>query len=130
MERRKQAGKEVQPPDMESLNAAREVRMKEIAMEALLKEIVIYAIFVLIVFFLSYQARDSDSFIFAENVKNTFFRNSPTFDSVSISLGDKNYLLLFNFLSNISSVFKGARGTCATSPPLNIKVFKLNKLMS
>ena len=68
---------------MESLNAARDLRMKEIKMEALLKEIIIYAIFVTVVFFLSYQARDSDSFIFAENVKNTFFRNTPLFESVS-----------------------------------------------
>ena len=85
MERRKQAAADVQPPDMESLNAARELRMKEMAMEALLKEIITYAIFVLIVFFLSYQARDSDSFIYAENIKNTFFRNSPTFDGVSLN---------------------------------------------
>ena len=85
MERRKQAAADVQPPDMESLNAARELRMKEMAMEALLKEIITYAIFVLIVFFLSYQARDSDSFIYAENIKSTFFRNSPTFDGVSLN---------------------------------------------
>ena len=95
IERRKQAASDVQPPDIESLNAARELRMKEIAMEALLKEIIIYAIFVLVVFFLSYQARDSDSFMYAENIKNTFFRNTPAFDGVKAKFYTNLNLLIY-----------------------------------
>ena len=67
-------------------------------MEALLKEIITYAIFVLIVFFLSYQARDSDSFLYAENIKNTFFRNSPTFDGVKF---EPFCILLLNIVHRV-----------------------------
>ncbi len=81
------AAADIQPPDMESLNAARELRLKEVAMEAILKEVMIYFVFVMVTFFLSYQARDSNSFIFAQNIKNTFFWNgAPYFDSVRLQL--------------------------------------------
>ena len=46
------------PPDPEALEAAREQRLNELKMEAVLKEIVIYFFFLLIIFFISYQQRD------------------------------------------------------------------------
>lgn len=78
--KRKMANSDFKPPDLEALNEARENRMKELKMEAVVKEIVIYAIFVLILFFLSYQARDSESFLFAENLKGFF---ASGFDKVT-----------------------------------------------
>ena len=77
IQRRKMAASQVAPPDMASLEKARELRMNELTMEAILKEMIVYFFFLMVIFFLSYQARDSDSFIFAENIKNTFERNVP-----------------------------------------------------
>jgi hypothetical protein len=62
---------------MESLNKARENRMMEIQMETVLREIAIYIVFVLVLFFLSYQQRDSNSYQMAENLK-AFFDNGFT----------------------------------------------------
>ena len=73
----------MQPPDMASLEEARQLRMKEIAMEAILKECIVYFFFILVVFFLSYQARDGDSYQFAHSIKNQFVRGSTPLDSVS-----------------------------------------------
>ena len=77
IQRRKMTASQVAPPDMASLEKARELRMNELQMEAILKEMIVYFFFLIVIFFLSYQARDSDSFIFAENIKNTFERNVP-----------------------------------------------------
>ncbi len=80
---RKMGASDIQPPDTASLEAARELRLKEIAMEAILKEVLVYFLFVTVVFFLSYQARDADSFLFTSNIRNNFVFNNPSFDSVS-----------------------------------------------
>ena len=80
------AASAIQPPDTAALEAARELRMKEIQMEAVLKEVIVYFFFVMVVFFLSYQARDADSFLLAQNIKNTFVDNSPSLSSVCIML--------------------------------------------
>lgn len=70
--RRRQANEELEPPDTEALEEARKKRVKEMKMEAILKEIFIYFFFVLILFFLSYQQRDVRSFFYTENMKNMF----------------------------------------------------------
>ena len=57
---------------MEKLEESRKTREKEIRMEEILKEIMIYFFFVLILFFLSYQGRDKESFVFTENIKSMF----------------------------------------------------------
>lgn len=67
---------------MDALKAARENRLKEIQMEAILKECVVYFFFVMVLFFISYQTRDMASYNFNENIKNTFVRTKPAFDSV------------------------------------------------
>ncbi|XP_046581985.1 LOW QUALITY PROTEIN: uncharacterized protein LOC124289408 [Haliotis rubra] len=69
---RKMANSEYAPPDTKDLDEVRDLRLKEIKMEAVLKEIIIYTFFVLVIFFLSYQQRDSDSFGFGQNIKNRF----------------------------------------------------------
>ena len=83
IEQRKVATSQLAPPDEEALEAARELRKKEMAMEAILKECIVYFFFVIVVFFLSYETRDTASFHFANNIKNTFVYNSPSLDSVS-----------------------------------------------
>ena len=59
-----------------------QLRMQEIQMEAILKECIVYFFFVITTFFLSYETRDSSSYIFAQNIKDTFKYTSPAFDSV------------------------------------------------
>ena len=66
---------------MEALEKSRENRMKEIKMEEILKEILVYGFFVLVLFFLSYQQRDKESFVFTENLKSMFLGK---FESVRI----------------------------------------------
>jgi len=66
------ANETLEPPDTEALEEARKQRVKEMKMEAILKEIGIYFFFVLILFFLSYQQRDTRSFLYTENMKSMF----------------------------------------------------------
>ncbi len=66
------ATSEFAPPDNGDLDEIREYRMKEIKMESVVKEIAIYSFFVFVIFFLSYQQRDLDSFGLGENVRNHF----------------------------------------------------------
>ena len=80
-ERRKQANADFEPPDMELLEQQRENRLKEIKMEEILKEILVYGFFILILFFLSYQQRDMESFNMTENLKSMFLGK---FESVRI----------------------------------------------
>ena len=76
IQRRKMAASDIAPPDSASLEEARQLRLKEIQMEEVLKECIVYVFFVLVLFFLSYQTRDTASFNFAQNVKNTFVSSS------------------------------------------------------
>jgi len=80
---RKLKASDIPPPDTAALEKARDTRMKEIQMEAILKECITYFFFIMVLFFLSYQTRDADSFIFAQNIKNTFVHNSPSLDSIN-----------------------------------------------
>ena len=83
---RKIKATDIPPLDTEALEKARQTRLNEMQMEAILKECLVYFFFIMVLFFLSYQTRDADSFNFAENIKNTFVRTSPSFDSVSFHL--------------------------------------------
>ncbi|XP_013393280.1 uncharacterized protein LOC106161002 [Lingula anatina] len=80
--RRKMAQSSLKPPDLTALTAAREQRMKEIQMEAIIKEILIYFFFLLILFFLSYQTRSTSSYLFTEMIRNTFINTSPAIKDV------------------------------------------------
>ena len=79
---------------MEKLEESRQNRLKEIKMEEILKEIMIYFFFVLILFFLSYQGRDKESFVYTENMKNMFLGN---FESVSYLGFKKKYTRMMHF---------------------------------
>lgn len=80
--KRKEANAEFQPPDPSTLEEARQQRLIELKMEEVLKELTSYIFFVIILFFLSYQQRDSNSYTYATNLKNTFTHN---FESVNNS---------------------------------------------
>ena len=84
LKQRRAAQTAIDRPNTEALKKAREVRLKQIEMNAIIKECVIYLIFVLVVYFISYQERDRRSFLFAQNVKNQFFGGKPAFSSVSL----------------------------------------------
>ena len=81
MLQRKMANSNYQPPNTAELELARKLRLNEIQMEAVLKEIITYILFLMVIFFLSYQQRDPVSFQYAENLKSIFL---PGFKSVSI----------------------------------------------
>ena len=86
VERRKKAATEMPDVDLKALEEQRQTRLKEIAMEAILKECIVYFFFVSIVFFLSYQARDITSYDLSRNIRNTFVETSPSFESVSLRI--------------------------------------------
>ncbi|XP_069123478.1 uncharacterized protein [Argopecten irradians] len=88
-QRRKIQNSEFKPPDMKTLEEQRQLRMMELKMEEVVREIGIYALFVLILFFLSYQTRDSDSFLMADNLKSTL---GSGFDKISTVTDYWNWL--------------------------------------
>lgn len=81
--RRREASDTLVPPDAEKLEEQKQARLREIKMEAILKEILIYGFFVLVLFFLSYQQRDTQSFYYTDNMKNMFVGD---FEGVSVLL--------------------------------------------
>ena len=83
LKQRRAAQTAVDRPNVEALKRAREIRLKQIEMNAIIKECIIYLVFVFVVYFISYQERDFRSFLFAQNVKNQFFGGKPSFSSVS-----------------------------------------------
>jgi len=85
LKQRRAAQTAVDRPNTEALKKAREVRLKQIEMNAIIKECIIYLIFVLVVYFISYQERDRRSFLFNQNIKNQFFGGKPSFSAVSLT---------------------------------------------
>ena len=96
--RRKKAATEMPDVDVKALEAARELRLKEIQMEAILKEFLVYFFFVSVVFFLSYQTRDLSSHDYAQNIKNTFVETSPVHfqDGVCSVIKYTIYMYVYN----------------------------------
>ena len=90
--RRREANESLEPPDTEKLEEQRLARLKEMKMEEILKEILIYGFFVLILFFLSYQQRDLQSFYYTENMKNMFLGK---FEGVRLNLHTQTSIALF-----------------------------------
>ncbi|KAL4239723.1 hypothetical protein ACF0H5_000526 [Mactra antiquata] len=81
--RRRNANETLEPPDNAKLEEQRQARMKEMKMEEILKEIMVYGFFVLVLFFLSYQQRDLQSYYYTDNMKNMFLGK---FESISTVL--------------------------------------------
>ncbi|XP_064637018.1 polycystin-1-like protein 2 [Lineus longissimus] len=71
---RRNAVHNLRPPDQASLREARELRLKEIAMESIIKEMMAYFVFIIIIFFLSYQTRSTHSYKLGSTVKNLFMK--------------------------------------------------------
>ena len=100
LKQRRAAQTAIDRPNTEALKKAREVRLKQVEMNAIIKECIVYLLFVLVVYFISYQERDRRSFLFAQNIKNQFFGSKPYFSSVSFhiftaSLSYSRLLLLY-----------------------------------
>jgi hypothetical protein len=75
-------------PSQKQLKEQRELRLKQIEMDGIIREVVIYIFFVLVVYFVSFQDRDQRSFFFNQNIQNQFFTSpSPNgaFNQVRIS---------------------------------------------
>jgi len=93
LKQRRAAQTAVDRPNTDALKRAREVRLKQIEMNGIIKECIVYLVFVLVVYFISYQERDFRSFLFAQNIKNQFFGGKPSFSSVS-----QRYFALGHFM--------------------------------
>uniref|UniRef100_A0A2C9JW57 Polycystin cation channel PKD1/PKD2 domain-containing protein n=1 Tax=Biomphalaria glabrata TaxID=6526 RepID=A0A2C9JW57_BIOGL len=94
MLQRRTDNSELQPPDPELLAKLRETRMMEIKMETVLKEIIVYMIFLVIIFFLSYQQRDPQSYAYNTNVRGVLL---DKFDKI-VTIQDYWTWLQENFL--------------------------------
>ena len=60
------------PPDQESIERAREERMKELKMYDIFREITFYAFFLWILMVVSYSFRDPKAYIMRNNMRYTF----------------------------------------------------------
>ncbi|GFN96340.1 polycystic kidney disease protein 1-like 2, partial [Plakobranchus ocellatus] len=69
MLQRRTDNSEFQPPDPEELEKSRKNRLMEIKMEAVLKEIAVYTFFLGVIFFLSYQQRDPQSYALGDTIR-------------------------------------------------------------
>ena len=90
MLQRRSANEEFAPPDAETLKKAREHRLMEMKMDAVLREIAIYVFFLGIIFFLSYQQRDPLSFGYGDTVRKNLlsgFENVRLVNFVGLFLG-------------------------------------------
>ncbi|KAK3089119.1 hypothetical protein FSP39_001015, partial [Pinctada imbricata] len=66
------------PPDPSLLQKAREVRMKEIKMWAVVREIVFYAFFLWILMVISYRNRSYNSFLYKQSLDKVFIATNDT----------------------------------------------------
>ncbi|PFX20690.1 Polycystic kidney disease and receptor for egg jelly-related protein [Stylophora pistillata] len=62
----------LQPPDKSKLEKARQLRFKEMKMNAIVKEVALYVFFVACLCIVSYSHRDPTSFAFREEMYNSF----------------------------------------------------------
>jgi hypothetical protein len=63
---------DLRPIDSNEMARAREQRLREIKMGEIIREIVFYLFFTIVLLFLSYQARDTNSFSLYRDTKNLF----------------------------------------------------------
>ena len=59
------------PPDQEELHHSRQRRKQEAHAQKVLAELILYALYVFIVYAISYIGRDSRSFAMKNNIENT-----------------------------------------------------------
>ena len=63
---------DLRPIDSSEMSRAREQRLREIKMGEIIREIVFYIFFTVVLLFLSYQARDTNSYGLYRDTKNLF----------------------------------------------------------
>ncbi|CAF3946958.1 unnamed protein product [Adineta steineri] len=63
---------DLRPIDSSEMSRAREQRLREIKMGEIIREIVVYVFFTMVLLFLSYQARDTNSYGLYRDTKNMF----------------------------------------------------------
>jgi hypothetical protein len=63
---------DLRPIDSNEMARAREQRLREIKMGEIIREIIIYIVFTIILLFLSYQSRDTNSYGLYRDTKNLF----------------------------------------------------------
>jgi len=78
----------LQPPDKTKLEKARQLRFKEMKMNAIIKEVALYVFFVACLCIVSYSHRDPTSFAFRETMYNSFV--------AGVHGGQKNFLSIGN----------------------------------
>lgn len=66
------------PPDQKALEAAREQRLKEIKMWAVIREILFYAFFLWILMVISYKSVSTDSYNYKHNMEKVFIMTNDT----------------------------------------------------
>ncbi|XP_077864172.1 polycystin-1-like protein 2 [Saccoglossus kowalevskii] len=72
------------PPKGDKLEALRKERLNELKMQSILREISIYAVFVLVLCSLCYTNRDSNSFNMTNSIHQTFFGNQHKLAKVNV----------------------------------------------
>ena len=72
-------------PSLDDLKRSREMRLKELEMERIIKDCLVYLFFILVLYFISYQDKDQRSFLFSQGIENRFLQGNPSFDSVRFS---------------------------------------------
>jgi hypothetical protein len=63
---------DLRPIDTKEMARAREQRLHEIKMGSTIREIIVYLVFTVVLLFLSYQSRDTNSYGLYRNTKNLF----------------------------------------------------------
>jgi hypothetical protein len=63
---------DLRPIDTKEMARAREQRLHEIKMGSIIREIIVYLVFTVVLLFLSYQSRDTNSYGLYRNTKNLF----------------------------------------------------------
>jgi len=79
---RDMAHAETTRPDNETLKIARAARLKELDMEKIIKDCLVYLAFILVLYFISYQDKDERSFLFSQGIQNQFLQGIPCFGNV------------------------------------------------
>ena len=69
-------------PSLDDLKRSREMRLKELEMERIIKDCLVYLFFILVLYFISYQDKDQRSFLFSQGIQSRFLEGNPSFDSV------------------------------------------------
>ena len=73
----------IEPPDEASLRAARERRMKELAMGRVLRGVAFYLAFLVVLLFLAHANVDGNAAGLRQTLVNTFINTKPAFPKVS-----------------------------------------------